>query len=61
MIKKIILPNKKIKIIYDLSKPNGTPKKVLDISLAKNYGWQAKFDLEKSIVKTYESYLNSKN
>ncbi len=61
MIKKTILPDKKIKIIYDLSKPNGTPKKVLDISLAKNYGWQAKFDLEKSIVKTYESYLNSKN
>jgi len=60
LILKIIIPNKRIKIIYDLSKPNGTPRKVLDVSLAKSYGWKSKTNLKDSILKTYESYLNIK-
>ena len=60
IILKIILPNKKINIKYDFSKPNGTPRKVLDISLAKKYGWKPKFDLKSQISETYESFL-SKN
>tara|TARA_B100000767_G_C19741261_1_gene526274 strand:+ start:764 stop:1699 length:936 start_codon:yes stop_codon:yes gene_type:complete len=54
----IIAPNRKIGIKYDLSKPNGTPRKVLDISLAKKYGWKPEFNLPKQILKTYESYIN---
>jgi GDP-L-fucose synthase len=54
----IIAPNKKIGIKYDLKKPNGTPRKVLDISLAKKYGWKPEFNLPKQILKTYESYIN---
>jgi GDP-L-fucose synthase len=57
MILNVILPNQKIKINYDLNKPNGTPRKVLDISLSKKYGWKPKLDLESSILKTYNSYL----
>tara|TARA_B100001250_G_scaffold316454_1_gene278853 strand:- start:2616 stop:3551 length:936 start_codon:yes stop_codon:yes gene_type:complete len=60
LILKIIIPNKKIKITYDLSKPNGTPRKVLDVSLAKRYGWKSKTNLKNAILKTYNSYLNSK-
>ena len=60
LILKIIIPNKKIKIIYDLSKPNGTPRKVLDVSLAKRYGWKSKTNLKDAILKTYKSYLNIK-
>ena len=60
LILKIIIPNKKIKIIYDLSKPNGTPRKVLDVSLAKSYGWKSKTNLKDAILKTYETYLNIK-
>ena len=60
IILKIIVPNKKINIKYDLSKPNGTPRKVLDISLAKKYGWEPIFDLQNQILKTYESYLDQK-
>ena len=60
LILKIIIPNKRIKIIYDLSKPNGTPRKVLDVSLAKSYGWKSKTNLKDAILKTYESYLNIK-
>ena len=60
IILKIIIPNKKINIKYDFSKPNGTPRKVLDISLAKKYGWKPKFDLKSQISETYDSFL-SKN
>ena len=60
IILKLILPNKKIKIRYDKSKPNGTPRKVMDISLAKKYGWQSKIDLKEAIRLTYNDYL-SKN
>jgi GDP-L-fucose synthase len=57
LMKKIILPNKKIFIKYDPSKPNGTLRKVLDVSQAKKYGWKSKISLKKAIIKTYQSYL----
>ena len=47
----------KIKINYDLNKPNGTPRKVLDVSIAKKYGWKYKIKLKESILKTYNSYF----
>ena len=53
----IIAPDKKIDIKYDQSKPNGTQRKVLDISLAKSYGWKPNYDLRVQILKTYHSYL----
>ena len=61
IILKTILPNKKINIRYDISKPNGTPRKILDISLARKYGWYAKSNLQKSILLTYNDYLNKIN
>ncbi len=54
-----ILPKRKIKIKYDFSKPNGTPRKVLDISLAKKYGWKPKVDIHLAIKKTYNHFLVS--
>ena len=42
IILNIIIPKNKIIIKYDLSKPNGTPRKVLDIKLANKYGWKSK-------------------
>ncbi len=60
MILKTIIPKKKIKIKYDLTKPNGTPRKVLNVTLAKNYGWSAKFNLKDSLLLTYKNYI-SKN
>tara|TARA_B110000114_G_C14757542_1_gene263499 strand:+ start:42 stop:491 length:450 start_codon:yes stop_codon:yes gene_type:complete len=55
-----IIPNKKIKIKYDKSKPNGTPRKVLDVSLAKKYGWKSKMDLKEAIKLTYRDFLSKK-
>jgi GDP-L-fucose synthase len=60
LILSIILPKKNIKIKFDLSKPNGTPRKVLDVSLAKKYGWKAKTKLKDAILKTYKDFLKNK-
>ena len=57
----ILIPKNKIKIGFDLSKPNGTPRKVLDISLAKKYGWRPKIKLKEAILKTYYNYIKQKN
>ena len=55
LISKLIL-NKKIKIKYDKSKPNGVYRKVMDISLAKKYGWKSKIKLHDAILETYKSF-----
>ena len=47
---------KKTKILFDRSKTNGTPRKVLDISLAKKHGWKAKFDLRDSLELAFNAY-----
>ena len=57
LILKTLIPKKKIKIVFDLNKPNGTPRKVLNISLAKKYGWQPKIKLKKAIQETYKDYI----
>ena len=56
-----IFPNKKIIIKYDKTKPNGTPRKVLNISKAKSYGWVAKTSLKKALEVTYKNYILSRN
>jgi GDP-L-fucose synthase len=61
IILKILIPGKKIKIKFDNSKPNGILRKVMDISLAKKYGWRAQTSLTESILKTYKSFLIEKN
>ena len=52
--------NVKANIIFDKTKPDGTPRKLLDISLAKKYGWRAKTTLKNGIIKTYASFLDKK-
>jgi GDP-L-fucose synthase len=45
------------KIAYDSSKPDGTPRKLLDVTRINNLGWKAKTDLKSGIQKTYQWYL----
>ena len=52
--------NVKAKIKYDRSKPDGTPQKLLNISLAKKYGWKPKVTLEEGILKTYNAFIRQK-
>ena len=47
--------------IRDRSKPNGIKRKVLDVSLAKKYGWKAKNNIITAIVETYENYKKFKH
>ena len=46
-------------INWDISKPNGTPRKLLDISKASKMGWIYKTELCDGIAKTYEFYKES--
>ena len=41
-------------IIWDTSKPNGTPKKLLNVNYINNLGWRPKTTLEEGLYKTYE-------
>ncbi|MCZ6671441.1 MAG: GDP-L-fucose synthase [Verrucomicrobia bacterium] len=49
------------KIVQDSTKPDGTPRKLLDISLLNNLGWQRKIDLKSGIKQTYESFLQEQS
>jgi len=44
-------------ILHDLSKPDGTPRKLLDVSKIKQLGWEPKVSLEEGIRRTYEGYI----
>lgn len=46
---------------FDPSKPDGTPRKLLDISKLKSLGWAPKISLEKGIQQTYEWFLQNQN
>ncbi|MCH7410837.1 GDP-L-fucose synthase [Belliella sp. DSM 111904] len=46
-------------IIWDDSKPDGTPRKLLDVSKMKTLGWEAKTSLKEGIIETYEWYLEN--
>ena len=44
-------------IKYDRKKPNGTPRKVMNVDLARKYGWTSKINFNEGILKTYNSYI----
>jgi len=46
-----------LKIKFDKKKPKGTPRKILDTSLARSYGWRSKFDLIRGFELTYNDFL----
>ena len=63
-IKELALIIKKIvghrgDIIWDENKPDGTPRKLLDVSKINNLGWKYDTELENGIKKTYEWYLKN--
>ena len=45
-------------IRWDESKPNGTPRKLLDVSKSRNLGWRYKVELEEGIRLAYEDFLS---
>lgn len=55
LIKKIV--GYRGEIVFDTSKPDGMPQKLLDVSRLKESGWVAKTSLEEGIKKTYDWFL----
>jgi GDP-L-fucose synthase len=49
--------NFKGNISYDSSKPDGTPRKLLDVSRLHDLGWQHKIDLKQGIAQVYKAYV----
>mgnify|MGYP001773595853 CR=1 FL=1 len=47
-------------IMYDKSKPDGTPRKLLDVTKIKELGWNPKIGLGEGIRRTYEWYLSGR-
>ena len=46
-------------LVFDSSKPDGTPRKLLDVSRLKQLGWQPSISLEDGIASTYQWFLQS--
>jgi len=46
-------------IIWDAEKPDGTPRKLMDVSKMKSIGWQYSTELNEGIEKTYDWYLEN--
>ena len=44
--------------MWDDSKPNGTPRKVLNVDKIKSLGWSPKIGIRQGIYETYEWYKN---
>jgi GDP-L-fucose synthase len=47
-------------IRWDESKPDGTPQKLLDVSLARSLGWEAQITLEEGLRQTYEWFVRNR-
>ncbi|MGB1801081.1 MAG: GDP-L-fucose synthase family protein [Gammaproteobacteria bacterium] len=47
-------------ISFDSSKPDGTPKKLTDVTKLNNLGWKSQTSLKEGLEKTYQWYVNNK-
>ena len=47
------------KLVFDASKPDGTMRKLMDVSRMQSLGWKASISLREGIGKTYKSYLET--
>jgi GDP-L-fucose synthase len=42
------------RIVFDSSKPDGTPRKLMDVTKINQLGWKANIELKEGIINTYE-------
>lgn len=49
--------NANLKIKFDKTKPDGTPRKIVDIKISKKYNWKAKTSFAKGLKLTYQDFL----
>lgn len=48
------------KIVWDASKPDGSPRKLLDTSRLNSFGWKPRISLKAGLVNTYQAFLEEK-
>ncbi|HOZ88117.1 MAG TPA: GDP-L-fucose synthase, partial [Bacteroidia bacterium] len=48
-------------IKHDLSKPDGTPRKLMDVSFLHQLGWKHRINLEEGIKLVYEDFKKKEN
>ena len=58
-VRQIVNPSASLR--FDTSKPDGTPRKVLDVSRLRNLGWSPSHDLDSGIRSTYEWFLDQQS
>ena len=46
-------------INYDLSKPDGNPRKLIDSTVINELGWKSKVDIDLGLEKTYQWFLEN--
>ena len=49
------------KIIFDKSKPNGTPRKIMDSKIIKKLGFKYRVNLKEGLIETYRDFLKNEN
>jgi GDP-L-fucose synthase len=47
------------RIVYDSSKPDGAPRKLMDSTKLKNLGWQAEYELKEGLTNAYEWFVEN--
>jgi len=47
------------RIVFDSSKPDGTPRKLLDVSKLKSLGWTARVPLDQGLLLAYKAFLST--
>ena len=47
------------KLVFDRSKPNGAPRKLMDVNLLSNLGWKAKVNLKTGLMLSYADFLST--
>ncbi len=58
-VRDIVYPEAELR--FDTSKPDGTPRKVLDVTRLRELGWTAKIELGAGIESTYRWFLENQN
>ena len=49
------------RLVFDTSKPDGTPRKVLDVSRLNDLGWSPSYDLDRGIRTTYQWFIDQQS
>lgn len=49
------------RLVFDTSKPDGTPRKLLDVSRLENLGWRAAIDLKEGLEATYRWFVENRD